>query len=980
MASVKHSIKESLEFPIFRIPSSHLLMPTSHRPQLSSRIKRLIASSLLGNAMLLASAVVHAEDSTPSPSQGVPIVACDRGIQIDGGTMGKLVFSAPIIRKAPTDRSGEKPTGEAPSWDTSIAHYPSGAEFRMVIAPDHKSFTAWFSIPPKDMDSYFQMIRLPIKYKNGGQFGFGPGPLQAFPAQPDKEFIAEQTSGQFRLVDPSGVGFTLSGPENREQMQDVRAMSQWSEFTFRYFVPLIGDLGKKLTFTVEPLKVAVANAENGKPAGLQVDRFGQLIRNQSFMKVTSEEELQADIPRQKVEMDALPPNPPLDSYGGLPDSGEKYQLKKTGFFRVDKAGGHQVLVDPEGNVFFQLAVCCVSPADDWTLVKGREAEFEWIPPHDGNFAQAWRQDTPGAVGFFLPNWVRKYGKPFDMNEWFDVTATRLRRWGFNSAGDWSKPLEMLKARNIPYTPQLPGDGIPGITRMAGVARACDPFADNFEALTDAAYATVLTPEVNNPLIIGYFLGNEQLFENISGAIPKQKNTPSKLRFVKMLQEKYGNDIEAFKKAWEPKQTINSFDDLKDATLFATTKAAGADTNEFTKLWLETYYSTVAKIFRKYDKNHLLLGSRWQPGTANNETLVKIAGQYLDVISINYYTYGIDSAFLKRIDDWSGGKPMLLSEWHFTATDSGLEGGKEVGSQKERGLGYRYYVENAAALPFVIGSQWFCYQDETASGRWFEGFNGEGANVGFVSLTDRPYTELIGYARQTHDAIYQVMFGGQKPFQFDDPRFTGKAPGAGPSAKKVANIYHSVAGMKVDGSLENWPGSPPEGISPKNLANGPANPEFGTAYRLCWDENNLYVLADVKDRTPRMNDCKGERLWQGDGIELFIGSQETANSGKLLSDRHILIGAGKSPEIFVEGEDSQPQGTQVAVASSKDGYTVEAAIPWKVLGIKPAKGTQFMFDIAIDNSDDGMKRINQFIWNGGSQTSIDHGAWGKAKLN
>ena len=66
---------------------------------------------------------------------------------------------------------------------------------------------------------------------------------------------------------------------------------------------------------------------------------------------------------------------------------------------------------------------------------------------------------------------------------------------------------------------------------------------------------------------------------------------------------------------------------------------------------------VVKRGGRSDPNHLLLGSRWQPGTANNEMLVRLAARYVDVISVNYYTYAIEKSFLDRIHAWSGDRPL-----------------------------------------------------------------------------------------------------------------------------------------------------------------------------------------------------------------------------------------------------------------------------------------------------------------------------------
>ena len=84
-------------------------------------------------------------------------------------------------------------------------------------------------------------------------------------------------------------------------------------------------------------------------------------------------------------------------------------------------------------------------------------------------------------------------------------------------------------------------------------------------------------------------------------------------------------------------------------------AAARDVEAFTGVVLEEYFRLVAETFHKYDRNHMLLGNRFQSGTINNEQLCRLCGKYLDVMSFNYYTYYLDEDFLDRIHGWTGGQ-------------------------------------------------------------------------------------------------------------------------------------------------------------------------------------------------------------------------------------------------------------------------------------------------------------------------------------
>ena len=104
--------------------------------------------------------------------------------------------------------------------------------------------------------------------------------------------------------------------------------------------------------------------------------------------------------------------PALDTFGGLPGSGAKLGLKRSGFFHVEKKGDRWILVDPDGNAFFHLGICGFNPSDDYTYVAGRERVYEWLPAHDGEFADA--RFTPTATGTRWPSrstWSTRSARP-----------------------------------------------------------------------------------------------------------------------------------------------------------------------------------------------------------------------------------------------------------------------------------------------------------------------------------------------------------------------------------------------------------------------------------------------------------------------------------------------------------------------------------------------------------------------------------------
>jgi hypothetical protein len=879
------------------------------------------------------------------------------------------------------DKKELKPTYTLDGTGGARVAYPNGFVLKIAASNTDKTVTYSFDQPFTGLDSIKFTTMFPINLNKGGKYAMG-AMTGDFPASLNGQFLAQGDAGHLDIIHPLGGGIRFTTPAAYQQLQDNR-MWEWTVFAWIYRYDLKRYPGQnRFSFKVSTLAAEVA--VNGSPAGPRflVDRFGQSARKDYPGKVKSEAELKADIAAEKASLGSYQ-GPPLDRFGGLAGSGEKLGLKKTGFFHTALIGkDRHVLVTPEGNAFFQLSVCGIANTDDYTTVKGREKIYEWVPDtKDAAWTTAWRENQPtwGVFSFQIANWIRKYGKPYSYEEWTGQAVDRLRAWGFNSAGAFSTYSRTMRERNFPYVEMLGGgEGVRSLPDKIGVGRVMDPFAPGIEEALDRAYAR-LAKNANDPLLIGYFLGNEQHFELLPKLVPSYKasKVPAKAKLTEMLRAKYG-DVAKFNAAWKPTRPFASFDELGEEPLFITTDAGAADVRAFFQLYLETYYGLIRRAFKRHDPNHLLIGSRWTPNTANNEDVVRIAGKHLDVISINYYTYGIEKDFLKKVYDWSGGRPMLFSEWFLSTSDQGLGGGKEVKDQAERGLGYRNYIEQSAETGWVVGSQWFLYSDQSISGRFFEGFNGEGANTGFVDVTDRPYEPLVQAARLTHSRIYDIILGKEKAYAYEDARFSGKGSGGA----KVVTIPRALPGLKFDGSTIGWPGRPAEPIGANRVMLGNANPRLGGNFRLCWDDEALHFLIQVKDPTPGKNNKAPKSYWLGDGVELFIGAKNLTEGGSLqFSDRQIMIGAGAMPGVFVV--DHPEAGKECAAFVTKevsgDGYTLQVRLPWSVLGIEPKDGMELLFDVAIDNSDDGDMRLQQLVWSGTDKNSGNRGAWGRARL-
>ena len=689
-------------------------------------------------------------------AQGATLKTTNKGLVIEAGSLGEYILEYPKLCDA-AQQPLRKLVETQATGQTATLKYEGGGSIEVKLGADG-NVTWTFANIPSDVKNLQWETLIDIAFSKGGKWKIGDKD-GLFPREkPATPHLFSGHATKTQITNAQGQSLTLQVPDfSFVQLTDNREWN-WPIFAWKSVRPFNAD-EKTLTFVITEDKSA-----SGKKL---VDTLGQTTLETWPSKMASVDELRADLEKDKTYYASLTA-PNWDQYGGFPESGKRFGLKKTGFFHVEKRENQWWLVDPAGNAFFHTGICGFNPSDDFTYVKGREDIYEWLPTIQSEFSSAFREGDASNFSFHVANSIRKFGEPFTLDTYAARMIDRVRKWGFNSIGSFSEiPSTAATKANFPYVLSLAINEWEGIPRIPGVHETMDPFDENVRTLVKQNLAKTLPARANDPLLIGYFVINEPRFDVLPNVIPSLNGSHAcKRRLVETLRDKY-KTIEAYNTAWSA--NAKTFEELNNVGLAVTTSAAKQDVKTFTGLFLETYLALVSETFREYDKNHLLMGMRLQPITIDDEQLCRISGKYLDVMSFNYYTYDIDKDFLKRIHDWTGGLPMMLSEFFWSSPkDSGLTGGREMGSQQERGLAYRNYVEQSAALGFVIGVEWFTLVDQAATGRWFSKYSGESANTGLISVTDRPWKPMLEEMTKTNLTIEEVLLKKRPPFAWKKP--------------------------------------------------------------------------------------------------------------------------------------------------------------------------------------------------------------------
>jgi uncharacterized protein (TIGR03437 family) len=511
-------------------------------------------------------------------------------------------------------------------------------------------------------------------------------------------------------------------------------------------VPWSAPVGETLTLTATVRFVAAPDPIEFAP---YVDRYGQSRYGDWPQKVKSETELApaAEFEEQKLTEWSVPSG--YDTYGGITFAGWKEQL--TGFYRVTKRNGVWWLITPDGNPCFYIGVT-TAPALDWdrTPVTGRTWFFEELPPKTPPWSAAWGVNSWGQtdgtedVAFHAVNMIRKYGPDWSAKA-NDLTARRLRAWGFSGLGKWS-----TDTGGLPIIPVLYFWDVPNVSRHP------DIFDAAIRERLRASLGAQILPRKNDPLVVGWSVHNEYddiiTPEEISEMLGKPSTVAAKRALVdEALASIYGGSVPAMASSWRVQAAS------VEGLYTAIPSPPAGDLETLRRFFARRYYGFLYQTIKELDPNHLYFGFWIVPNWWINEEDWRLIAPYCDVIGYDRYAFQFPDGLTDRLFRETD-KPVLLGEFSFPSTYNMMRGFGAYPAVRARddaaaGDLYRRYLEDARRDPYGIGVCWFQYRDQPVGGRG-PGHGpalvyGENYAFGLVDVADRPKYDLVERIRSAN---------------------------------------------------------------------------------------------------------------------------------------------------------------------------------------------------------------------------------------
>ena len=233
-----------------------------------------------------------------------------------------------------------------------------------------------------------------------------------------------------------------------------------------------------------------------------------------------------------------------------------------------------------------------------------------------------------------------------------------------------------------------------------------------------------------------------------------------------------------------------------------------------------------------------------------------------------------------------------------------------------------------------------------------------------------------------------------------------------SADQPSATAHKAGSPRViDGNLDDWDLSSPIVINReeqviRDVSFWQGEMDLSCTVYVMWDENNLYLAADVTEDTPygaiEMLELDGE-----DNFKLYLSTDPAADPARTEYGTndfllYLIVDNGYWDTAFdrtmvakenlqrfttkgMDGGEDVLEGYEKASVLTSTGFIYEACIPWsnfsnaKIPQYTPAVGDTVNFNFAITDISypcPGTEYIPQMAWSGNLNINTDPSLWGR----
>ncbi|MGD0732354.1 MAG: sugar-binding protein [Terracidiphilus sp.] len=141
------------------------------------------------------------------------------------------------------------------------------------------------------------------------------------------------------------------------------------------------------------------------------------------------------------------------------------------------------------------------------------------------------------------------------------------------------------------------------------------------------------------------------------------------------------------------------------------------------------------------------------------------------------------------------------------------------------------------------------------------------------------------------------------------------------------------------------------------------------YKTLWDANYLYVLASVQDST--LTAPTQANIWTGDTVEVYFSGTDNQGTTYGPTDFQYAFPYGSGGAVVTESKHNATTGVIFGQENITGGYQMAMAIPWTTLGTTPVAGTQYGFEMMIDDASSQGVQAGKLAWWGTTNNTWDN---------
>lgn len=241
-----------------------------------------------------------------------------------------------------------------------------------------------------------------------------------------------------------------------------------------------------------------------------------------------------------------------------------------------------------------------------------------------------------------------------------------------------------------------------------------------------------------------------------------------------------------------------------------------------------------------------------------------------------------------------------------------------------------------------------------------------------------------------------------------------APVMAEEASEAAITAYKANGITIDGNLGDWNLSSPAVVKDatqiiRDAVFWQGENDCSANFYLAWDEENLYIAAEVTEDTPlgaiEMLPIDGE-----DNLKLYISTNPASDPARTAYDTndflvYFVMNEGywdtaidrsmvekelrqRFVSVGMDGGEAALDGYECAVEMTTTGFNWEAIIPWTCFSndnipvYTPQTGDTLSCDFVITDISypcPGSEYIPQLAWSGTSKIDTDPSEWGSVTL-